>query len=82
MLGENHSLRNEFPDHLDTIAVLNKSDAEFATVLQQYDKLDKQIRELELKDSPISDDSIHDLKQHRVEMKDKLYQQIMAAEKS
>ncbi|GIU53037.1 MULTISPECIES: YdcH family protein [Shewanella] len=82
MLGENHSLRNEFPDHLDTITSLNNSDAEFAEVLKQYDKLDQQIRELELKDSPISDESIHDLKQHRVDMKDKLYHKIMASENS
>ncbi|WP_153913747.1 YdcH family protein [Shewanella sp. TC10] len=82
MLGENHSLRNEFPDHLDTIAELNKSNADFAAVLKQYDLLDQQIRELELKDSPISDESIHELKQQRVEMKDKLYHKIMATENS
>ena len=82
MLGENHSLRNEFPDHLDTITELNNSNAEFAITLKQYDTLDKQIRELELRDSPISDDSIHDLKQQRVEMKDSLYHQIIASEQA
>ncbi|MCL1065622.1 YdcH family protein [Shewanella olleyana] len=82
MLGENHSLRNEFPDHIDTIAELIKSNADFAAVLKQYDLLDQQIRELELKDSPISDESIHELKQQRVEMKDKLYHKIMATENS
>ncbi|ARD22305.1 MULTISPECIES: YdcH family protein [Shewanella] len=80
MLGENHSLRNEFPDHLDTITALNSSDANFAEILKRYDELDKQIRDLELKDSPIADDAIHDLKQQRVEMKDALYHKIMESE--
>ncbi|WP_144207977.1 YdcH family protein [Shewanella donghaensis] len=82
MLGENHSLRHEFPDHIDTITSLNSCDEHFAKILKQYDSLDKQIRNLELKDSPISDAEIHDLKQQRVEMKDALYHQVMLAEKN
>lgn len=82
MLGENHSLRHEFPDHIDTITSLNSSDEHFATVLKKYDLLDKQIRNLELRDSPISDEEIHDLKQKRVEMKDALYHKVILAEKN
>ncbi len=30
MLGENHSLTHEFPEHLDTITQLSQNDASFA----------------------------------------------------
>jgi len=52
MLGEDHSLTNDFPQYLNTIAELNKSDTEFAKKADKYDKLDKEIRVLELKDAP------------------------------
>ena len=52
MLGEDHSLTNDFPQYLNTIAELNKSDTEFAKKADKYDKLDKEIRTLELKDAP------------------------------
>ncbi|WP_076540926.1 YdcH family protein [Shewanella sp. UCD-KL21] len=80
MLGENHSLRNEFPDHIDTITSLIGSNEHFAEIMKKYDALDKQIRDLEMRDSPISDESIHELKQQRVVMKDALYHQITLAE--
>ncbi|MDO6618336.1 MULTISPECIES: YdcH family protein [unclassified Shewanella] len=80
MLGENHSLRNEFPDHIDTITSLISSNVDFAEIMKKYDALDKQIRDLEMRDSPIADESIHELKQQRVVMKDALYHQITLAE--
>lgn len=81
MLGENHSLRVEFPDHLDTITALNSSSTEFATELKRYDLLDQEIRKLELRNTPISDDEAHALKQERLELKDALYKIIMDSEK-
>ncbi|MBH0058132.1 YdcH family protein [Pseudoalteromonas sp. SWXJZ94C] len=80
MLGEEHSLTNDFPDHLNTIAELNESDTEFAKKADKYDKLDKEIRVLELKDAPISDEQMHQLKYDRSELKDWLYQRLLQAE--
>ncbi|XQF91064.1 YdcH family protein [Pseudoalteromonas espejiana] len=80
MLGEDHSLTNDFPDHLNTIAKLNQDDADFAEKAQQYDKLDKEIRVLELKDAPISDEQMHQLKHDRSELKDWLYLRMLKAE--
>lgn len=81
MLGENHSLRVEFPDHLDTITALNSSNPEFAKELKKYDLLDQEIRKLELRNSPISDETTHQLKQERLKRKDALYKMITASEK-
>ncbi|KAA1158226.1 YdcH family protein [Pseudoalteromonas fuliginea] len=80
MLGEDHSLTNDFPDHLNAIATLNTDDSEFAEKATQYDKLDKEIRVLELKDAPISDEQMHQLKHVRSELKDWLYQRLLQVE--
>lgn len=77
MLGEDHSLANEFPDHLDTIAKLLETDAAFATDTQRYNALDKEIRQLELDGAPIDDQSMHQLKHDRAVLKDALHQRLM-----
>lgn len=76
MLGEDHSLTNDFPQYLNTIAELNKSDTEFAKKADKYDRLDKEIRTLELKDAPISDEQMNQLKHERSELKDWLYERL------
>ncbi|KPZ55950.1 MULTISPECIES: YdcH family protein [Pseudoalteromonas] len=76
MLGEDHSLTNDFPQYLNTIAELNKNDTEFAKKADKYDKLDKEIRTLELKDAPISDEQMNQLKHERSELKDWLYERL------
>ncbi|MFA0345665.1 DUF465 domain-containing protein [Vibrio sp. F13] len=73
MLGENHSLVHEFPEMKDKIAELAKTDDGFAADMKTYDNLDKEIRKLELKDSPIDDGSMHQLKHDRSVLKDALH---------
>ena len=53
MLGEKHSLLNEFPEFNELIHSLAKHDAHFKKTMQRYDDMDKEIRSLELQDSPI-----------------------------
>ncbi|MGR5458489.1 YdcH family protein [Vibrio sp. DNB22_12_1] len=79
MLGENHSLTHEFPEHLDTINQLVASDASFAETAKNYNALDKEIRELELRGNPIDDNEMNTLKHNRAELKDWLYSKIMSA---
>lgn len=77
MLGENHSLVNEFPDYKDIIARLSDKDEAFAKDTKRYNELDKEIRELELNRDPIDDDAMHKLKNERAELKDALYQRLV-----
>lgn len=79
MLGEDHSLLSEFPEYKDTITALAKSDETFLDEMKQYDLLDKEIRKLELRDSPISDEEMHKMKQNRAAMKDELHVRIQSA---
>ena len=76
MLGEDHSLANEFPEYKDTIVKLTQSDEVFAKDTSRYNALDKEIRELELNGAPIDDDAMHELKNERAELKDALYQRL------
>ncbi|GAC07166.1 YdcH family protein [Paraglaciecola chathamensis] len=79
MLGESHALLVEFPAHKATIEVLGQSDQAFTSQMQKYDALDKEIRELELSNSPIEDNEIHQMKHQRSILKDQLYQCLLHA---
>ena len=81
MLGENHSLVNEFPEHKDIIVKLTKSDKSFAEDTKHYNALDKEIRMLELNGGPIDDEAMHQLKHQRAVLKDALYQRLVDEKK-
>ncbi|HAD90728.1 MAG TPA: hypothetical protein DD453_04860 [Alteromonas macleodii] len=74
MLGENHSLLCDFPEHEDTINSLNATSTDFAEKAKRYHSLDDEIRNLEELGSPASDETLHQLKHDRAELKDELYQ--------
>ncbi|PIE44507.1 MAG: hypothetical protein CSA50_00200 [Gammaproteobacteria bacterium] len=79
MLGEDHSLLHEFPEHKETITQLLESDPAFASECKRYNDLDAEIRELELNSAPIDDAEMHLLKHQRAELKDDLYLKLEAA---
>lgn len=79
MLGENHSLLNEFPSDKETIEQLTQSDPKFAEKAKKYHTLDTEIRKLELNSAPIDDEAMHQLKHDRAVLKDVLYQAIKSA---
>ncbi len=79
MLGENHSLVNEFPAYKQTIAQLIQVNKNFAANAERYHLLDTEIRQLELNNAPIDDESLHQIKHERAMLKDLLYQAILKA---
>ncbi|NVD08714.1 DUF465 domain-containing protein [Vibrio sp. JPW-9-11-11] len=78
MLGEDHSLLKEFPEYKQTILTLSQSDEGFESLMREYNQLDKDIRKLEMRDSPISDQEMLLMKHNRAEMKDKLHYYLVA----
>lgn len=82
MLGENHSLVHDFPELAKVIKELSQSDEVFAEENRRYTALDKQIRGLEMQDSPIDDDAMHGLKVERAALKDSLYGKLTQAGQS
>ncbi|ARB46142.1 MULTISPECIES: YdcH family protein [Alcanivoracaceae] len=77
MLGEIHSIHHEFPEHHARIDDLARGDPGFRSQIQEHDKLDKQIRGLELRESPIGDDEMEALKRHRLHLKDQILKRLL-----
>jgi uncharacterized protein YdcH (DUF465 family) len=77
MLGENHSLTHEFPEHIEKIKELAQNNATFLEKMKAYDAIDEEVRSLELRNSPIGDDAMHEKKHIRSLLKDELYRLLM-----
>ncbi|GLP98113.1 YdcH family protein [Paraferrimonas sedimenticola] len=78
MLGENHGLNYEYPQHLSTIAKLKSENSEFAAMAKEYHQLDHSIRGLENQNVPTSDENFVGMKARRAELRDWLHAKIMA----
>lgn len=72
-----HELHEEFPQFSQLIDQLKHDNPDFRERFKQYAELDQQIEGLELRDSPVGDDSLHQLKQQRLELKDDLYKELL-----
>jgi len=74
MLGEPHNIDHEFPEYHDKIEQFSDRDPEFAALMKEHDRLDKEIRELELHDQPVADTYLEDQKKKRALLKDRIYE--------
>ena len=73
MLGENHSIHHEFPEHHDLIDKLMKEDIHFKKLADEYNQLDKDIRAIEVKGAPIEDLTFEQMKKRRIQLKDEVF---------
>lgn len=78
MYGEHHVLIEDFPDYRDTIHQLKVEDTEFAHLMDEYNRLTKEIEGLESRDEPVTDEYMEALKRERVHLKDRLYERLTA----
>ncbi len=79
MYGEHHVLIEDFPDYRETIHRLKVEDADFARLMDEYNRLTKEIEGLEARDEPVTDDYMEARKRERVHLKDRLYGMLTAA---
>ncbi len=77
---ESHDLFHEFPEHQETIRRLMLSNDEFTRMMRDYDDVDHKIVRIEQRVEAASDLYFEELKKLRVNLKDKLYRMILAAE--
>lgn len=73
----NHELHNEFPQFGELIDELKNNDPKFQEHFRQYSELDQEIEGLERRDAPIGDDTLHQMKQQRLQLKDDLYKTLV-----
>lgn len=80
MLSEHHDINQEFPEYQSRLRELRASDPQFDALVAKHDYLDDEIRQLEERQSPISDTEIEKLKFERASLKDRIYQALRDAE--
>lgn len=74
MLGEHHdNLAVEFPEFKDKIHQLKENDEHFNQVLEEYQKLDREIWGIEEGEESPSDAYVEQQKKKRALLKDELY---------
>lgn len=78
MLGENHSIHHEFPEHHDLIDKLMKEDIHFKKLADEYNQLDKEIRTIEVNGAPIEDLTFEQMKKRRIQLKDEVFVMLRA----
>ncbi len=76
---DNHPLISDFPEYRQQIHDLKMSDAHFVRMHAEYEALDREIIRVEERLEHRSDQALETLKMHRVQLKDQLYQMLVAA---
>lgn len=78
MLSEHHDISHEFPEYRRMLDALRIKDAQFDALVAKHDYIDDEIRQLEERQSPISDIEIEKMKFERASLKDQIYQCLRA----
>lgn len=78
MLSEHHDISHEFPEYQRVLDALRAQDAQFDALVSKHDNIDDEIRQLEERQSPISDSEIEKMKFERAALKDRIYQGLRA----
>jgi len=73
MLSEHHDIDHEFPEYHQKLEALAAEDPDFGALVARHDRIDDEIRELEERGLPISDEGIEAMKFERAELKDEIY---------
>ena len=79
MLSEHHDISHEFPEYHRMIETLRVADKDFDALVARHDYLDDEIRILEERQQPVSDQEIEKMKFERAALKDRIYQTLRSA---
>lgn len=74
MLSEHHDIRHELPEFESVLESLKANDPGFTALVEKHDLIDDEIRQLEERQLPISDEEIEKMKFQRTALKDQIYQ--------
>jgi uncharacterized protein YdcH (DUF465 family) len=74
---EHHSLDKDFPELAETVRNCVVNDDDFRTVNDEYNRLDRELYQLEQDGIPTGDNEFTSLKMRRAEMKDWLHQRLI-----
>ena len=78
ILGQNHDVYHEFPEHKDQIDKLKTTDPEFLRLFDEYTELNREVIRVEQLVEPRSHEFHEILKKKRLHAKDKIYKYLNA----
>lgn len=67
-----HAIHEEFPNDTQAIHDLKVSNAHFARLLDDYDRINDQVNSAETYNPPITDEAEKDLRRQRAALKDEI----------
>lgn len=70
---QQHDLDHEFPEFLTLIHQLKSSDQRVATLCEEYERVNREIVDIEENDKPFQDFEFENLKKMRLRLKDDIY---------
>ncbi len=73
MEGEKHDLVHEFPEYKEKIHQMKMDDTQFASLFNEYHKLNREIHRIETGVENTSDDYLEEEKKRRLKLKDDLF---------
>ena len=73
MLGQNHDIYHEFPEHVERIDRLRKVDLDFANLVEEYTKINREVIRIEQCVEARDHFYFEELKKKRLVHKDRLY---------
>lgn len=79
MLSEHHDISHEFPEYRSMLDALRATDKQFDALVAKHDYIDDEIRILEERQQPVSDEAMEKMKFERAALKDRIYQELRAA---
>jgi len=68
-----HDLDHEFPAYREAILKLKAANSQFADLVADYHRVNREVQRAEENDLPLSDRAFEDLKKHRLKLKDAIY---------
>ena len=78
MQVEHHELHREFPEYLEVMQALRKTDSSFSKIFGEDDSLTSEVGRMEEEDIPVGEFTHDEMKKVRVLLKDKVYQILVA----
>ncbi len=73
MISESHELHDEFPEYKHKIDELTLSNSKFEGLYDEYHRINREVRRVELEIEHTSDFHLEDLKKSRLQLKDQIY---------
>lgn len=68
-----HDVEHEFPEFKNLIHELRERDQRLAELIDEYERVNAQIVDIEENDKPFQDFEFEDMKKRRLKLKDEIY---------